>query len=68
MPVFNCLNALKDLKQTMAKNLVVKYNQFEIPKRLWRKLVAAAKITESTRWAELSKEEIEKRRKVKCFS
>jgi hypothetical protein len=59
MPTSNCLTELRTLKQEMAKNLVIKYNQFEIPKRLWRKLVAAANISETTRWADLSKNEIE---------
>ena len=59
MPTSNCLTELRTLKQEMAKNLVIKYNQFEIPKRLWRKLVAAANISKTTRWADLSKNEIE---------
>jgi len=55
----DCLNQLKELKQELAKNLVVKYNQFEVPKRLWRKLVEAADITETTRWADLTKVQLE---------
>jgi len=55
----DCLNQLKELKQELAKNLVVKYNQFEVPKRLWRKLVEATDITETTRWADLTKIQLE---------
>jgi len=55
----DCLSQLKELKQDMAKNLVVKYNQFDVPKRLWRKLVEAAHITETTRWADLTKNQLE---------
>jgi len=55
----DCLNRLKELKQNMAKNLVVKYNQFEVPKRLWRKLVEAALISETIRWADLTKIQLE---------
>jgi len=53
------LSKLKELKQEMAKNLVVKYNQFEVPKRLWRKLVEASKVGETTRWADLTKIQLE---------
>jgi len=55
----DCLDQLKELKQEMAKNIVVKYNQFEVPKRLWRKLVEASKIGETTRWADLTKIQLE---------
>jgi len=55
----DCLSKLKELKQEMAKNLVVKYNQFEVPKRLWRKLVEASKVGETTRWADLTKIQLE---------
>ena len=55
----DCLSQLKELKQSLAKNLVVKYNQFEVPKRLWRKLVEAASISETTRWADLTKVQLE---------
>lgn len=55
----DCLNKLKELKQEMAKNLVVKYNQFEMPKRLWRKLIEASQISDTTRWADLTKNQLE---------
>jgi len=55
----DCLNQLKELKQELAKNLVVKYNQFKVPKRLWRKLVEASQISDTTRWAELTKVQLD---------
>jgi len=55
----DCLNQLKELKKDMAKNLVVKYNQFEMPKRLWRKLVEASEIGDANRWADLTKMQLE---------
>lgn len=59
MATEDCLNELKSLKQQMAKNLVYKYTQFEVPKRLWQKLVVASSISETTRWAELTKQQLE---------
>jgi len=55
----DCLGKLKELKQDMAKNLVGKYNQFEVPKRLWRKLVNASQTSDTTRWADLTKIQLE---------
>jgi predicted Rossmann fold flavoprotein len=55
----DCLNQLKKMKQEMAKNLVVKYNQFEVPKRLWRKLIEASQISDTTRWAEITKVQLD---------
>jgi len=55
----DCLDQLKELKQSMAKNLVIKYNQFEVPKRLWRKLTEASQISDTTRWADLTKVQLE---------
>ncbi|NQY29929.1 MAG: NAD(P)/FAD-dependent oxidoreductase [Flavobacteriaceae bacterium] len=55
----DCLSKLKELKQEMAKNQVGKYNQFEVPKRLWRKLVEASKISDTTRWADLTKVQLD---------
>lgn len=59
MDTDDCLNELKTLKQELAKNLVYKYTQFDLPKRLWQKLVAAAAISDTTRWAELTKLQLE---------
>ncbi len=59
IPKLNCLDELKALKKDLAKNLVFKYNQFDVPKRLWKKLVFAAQISETSRWAELTKNQLE---------
>ena len=53
-----CLTELSRLKLDMAKNNVHKYAQFEVPKRLWKKLVTAAHISETTRWADLNRKDL----------
>ncbi len=50
-----CLEALKDLKIQLAKKQVTGTSQFDLPKRLWKKLVLASQIDENTRWADLNK-------------
>ncbi|UPS92176.1 NAD(P)/FAD-dependent oxidoreductase [Bizionia sp. M204] len=55
----DCLNHLKELKQQFAKKTVYKAAQLDLPKRLWRKLVLAAGISEADRWAELNKQQLE---------
>ncbi|KJD36989.1 flavoprotein [Tamlana sedimentorum] len=54
-----CLDALKQLKQELAKKTVFKFAQFGIPKRLWQKLVLASKIEESKTWADINKTQLE---------
>ena len=49
------MEALKESKEENAKKSVLKYPQFELPKRLWENLVKAAGITEETKWADLNK-------------
>lgn len=46
---------LKDLKQEHAKKAVSKKSPFEFPNRLWESLVLASNIQEETKWADLSK-------------
>ncbi|AUS05513.1 NAD(P)/FAD-dependent oxidoreductase [Pseudotamlana carrageenivorans] len=53
------LGVLKDLKQTMPKKTVFKSTQFDLPKRLWHKLVLASEMSETTRWADLNKMQLE---------
>jgi predicted Rossmann fold flavoprotein len=53
------LEELKELKFSQAKQQVFKYAQFELPKRLWRSLAAAAGIQETATWATLSKNELQ---------
>lgn len=50
---------LKDLKQSLSKKAVIKYTQFNLPKRLWAKLVLASGILAETRWADVNKTQIE---------
>jgi len=54
-----CLNILKMLKYDLAKKTVFKSTQFELPKRLWHKLVLASNMDEETRWADLNKLQLE---------
>ncbi|KAB1067928.1 NAD(P)/FAD-dependent oxidoreductase [Tamlana haliotis] len=55
----DCLEFLKSLKQGFAKKTVFKSTQFDLPKRLWHKLVLASQMTETTRWADLNKSQLE---------
>ena len=47
------------LKDSSAKQKVVKYAQFELPKRLWVKLVKASGIPEDEVWANVSKKQLD---------
>ncbi|WP_178983270.1 BaiN/RdsA family NAD(P)/FAD-dependent oxidoreductase [Winogradskyella helgolandensis] len=55
----SCLEQLKDFKQEFAKKTVVKLAQFDLPKRLWKQLVLASDISETMRWADLNKQQLE---------
>ena len=55
----DCLDTLKEFKQEFAKKTVYKSTQFELPKRLWQKLVLASNINRETRWADLNKGQLE---------
>ncbi len=55
----DCLERLKTLKQELAKKTVFKSTQFDLPKRLWHKLVLASNMTNETRWADLNKMQLE---------
>ena len=55
----DCIEVLKTLKQDLSKKTVFKSSQFNLPKRLWYKLVLASKITEVTRWADVNKLQLE---------
>ncbi|WP_136480265.1 BaiN/RdsA family NAD(P)/FAD-dependent oxidoreductase [Cognatitamlana onchidii] len=57
--LFDCLEILKGLKQELAKKTVFKSTQFNLPKRLWHKLVLASGFNQNTRWADLNKEQLE---------
>ncbi len=58
-PFEDCLESLKFFKQDLAKKSVYKSTQFDIPKRLWHKLVLASEMDENTRWADLNKQQLE---------
>ncbi|MEP5341681.1 MAG: NAD(P)/FAD-dependent oxidoreductase [Algibacter sp.] len=55
----DCLDVLKTLKQDLAKKTVFKSTQFDLPKRLWHKLVLTTTMTVETRWADLNKQQLE---------
>ena len=50
---------LKDLKQEHSKKAVAKKSPFEFPNRLWESLVLASEITEETKWADLTKNQLQ---------
>lgn len=54
-----CLNDLKEKMQTLAKKLVYGSTQFDLPKRLWKKLVVASHISENDRWADINKGQLQ---------
>lgn len=56
----NCLDTLKTLKHGLAKKTVFKSTQFDLPKRLWHKLVLASNMNTETRWADLNKSQLER--------
>ena len=55
----DCLEQLKELKLSLAKKTVYKSTQFELPKRLWHKLIFASDMNQETRWADLNKQQLE---------
>ncbi|MFG6685709.1 NAD(P)/FAD-dependent oxidoreductase [Mariniflexile sp. HNIBRBA6329] len=55
----DCLDVLKTLKHDLAKKSVFKSTQFDLPKRLWQKLVLASNMNPETRWADLNKNQLE---------
>jgi len=54
------IEALKQIKKDASKKAIYNYSQFNLPKRLWQKLVLAAGITEQLRWADANKEQLQK--------
>jgi len=52
-------NQLKDLKLEHAKKIVVKKSPFDFPNRLWESLVLASEISLETKWADLSKKQLQ---------
>ncbi|WP_179343584.1 BaiN/RdsA family NAD(P)/FAD-dependent oxidoreductase [Winogradskyella ursingii] len=54
-----CLELLKALKLEFAKKTIYNSAQFNIPKRLWKKLIQASNIDETERWADITKNQLE---------
>ncbi|WP_396169717.1 NAD(P)/FAD-dependent oxidoreductase [Flavobacterium sp.] len=50
---------LKELKLEHSKKVVSKKSPFEFPNRLWENLVLAATISEDTKWADLTKKQLQ---------
>ncbi len=55
----DCLEQLKHLKLQLAKKTVFKSVQFDLPIRLWQKLVLASEMNKETRWADMNKQQLE---------
>jgi hypothetical protein len=53
------MDQLKTLKLEHAKKVVAKKSPFELPNRLWESLVLASTISEDTKWADLSKQQLQ---------
>nr|WP_112084866.1 NAD(P)/FAD-dependent oxidoreductase [Flavobacterium lacus] len=52
-------NQLKELKLEHAKKVVTKKSPFDFPNRLWESLVLASEISMETKWADLSKKQLQ---------
>ena len=52
------VDVLKNLKEEHTKKTIIKKSPFEFPNRLWESLVLASGISEETKWADLSKKQI----------
>ncbi|MCH7525006.1 MAG: NAD(P)/FAD-dependent oxidoreductase [Bacteroidetes bacterium] len=59
IPFEDCLDILKEVKQSPVKKTVINSPQFELPKRLWQQLVLASNISNETRWQDLNKNQLE---------
>ncbi len=51
---------LKVIKEENRLRLVVKYPQFDLPRRLWQRMINAAGIGEDRKWADLGKKQFNK--------
>ena len=51
----DCVDLLKEIKLENAKKVVAKKAPFEMPNRLWERLVLASGISEETKWADCNK-------------
>ena len=55
----DCLEALKDFKQNLAKKTIFSASQFDLPKRLWQQLVLASGVFAEMRWADVNRGQLE---------
>jgi len=53
-----CIDLLKEIKLENAKKVIAKKAPFEMPNRLWERLVLASGISEETKWADCNKTQI----------
>ena len=53
------LNQLMNFKHELGKKTILKFAQFELPKRLWKALVLHAEIGELVTWADVNKAALE---------
>lgn len=53
-----CLAHLKDIRSSQAKKTVSKKAPFELPNRLWEKLVAASGISNDQKWADINNKQL----------
>lgn len=54
----DAVDVLKNLKEEHTKKTIIKKSPFEFPNRLWESLVLASGISEETKWADLSKKQL----------
>lgn len=66
--VESALQKLKALKQQQAQKAVIAKSPFAIPNRLWESLVHAASINKQTRWADVSKVQLQQLAQQLCQS
>ena len=55
-----CLESLKETKQDLSKKRVFNAAQFNLPKRLWQKLVLASDMDAESRWADINRDQLVK--------
>ena len=53
------LEELKVFKSTFGKQTLIKYAQFDLPKRLWQNLLKASGINQTLTWAEATRENLQ---------
>lgn len=54
-----CEEKLRELKKHQAKKTVAKHSPFDFPNRLWQSLVLASGMQPDTRWADVSKVQLQ---------